>query len=337
MTERFDASLIAFHSLSRRLGEPWTAAYLRRVRERASRDPEVRRALATLAGARALNMLVGPYGEGKENRGLLSWLPRGPLVPGDLAPSEADPEENRTWVLDLARRLGAAAAGVAEIREAWIYGRVQLNPYSPEPPVTKAVAVRDVPGPLETEDELVIPAAVNRAVVVLVQMDRKRLGPRPPLSASIETNLGYSRMGALVVSLADAIRAAGYVAIPCMNDTALSVPLAVAAGLGRAGRHGLLIAEDLGSCVRIGKVLTDMPLDPAPAPTAMLSEFCDTCTACARACPAGAIPDGPPTADAPNPCNHPGTPKWPVDGEACLSHWIEQGNTCALCQRVCRF
>ena len=337
MTERFDASRIAFHSLSRRLGEPWTAAYLRRVRERASRDPEVRRALATLAAARALNMLVGPYGEGRENRGLLSWLPREPLVPRGLGPSEAGPAENREWVLDLARRLGAAAAGVAELAEEWIYGRVQLNPYSPDPPVTKAVVIRDVPEPLETEHELVIPAAVNRAVVVIVGMDRRRLGPRPPLAASIETNLGYSRMGALAVSLAAGIRAAGYVAIPCMNDTALSVPLAVAAGLGRAGRHGLLIAEDLGSSVRIAKVLTDMPLEAAPVPATMLSEFCETCSACARACPAGAIPDGPPTAEAPNPCNHPGSPKWPVDGEACLAHWVEQGNTCALCQRVCRF
>ncbi len=337
MTERFDASRIAFHSLSRRLGETWTAVYLRRVREHASHDPEVRRALATLAGARALNVLVGPYGEGKENRGLLSWLPRGPLVPGGLGPSEADPAENREWVLDLARRLGAAAAGVAELSEMWVYGRVQLNPYSPDPPVTKAVVFRDVPEPRETEHELVIPAAVNRAVVVLVRMDRKRLGPRPRLSASIETNLGYSRMATLAVSLADAIRAAGYVAIPCMNDTALSVPLAVAAGLGRAGRHGLLIAEDIGSCVRIAKVLTDMPLEAAPPPATMLSDFCETCTACARACPAGAIPDGPPTTDAPHPCNHPGTLKWPVNAEACLAHWVEQGNTCALCQRVCRF
>lgn len=335
--DRFDASRIAFHSLSRRLGRSWIEAYMERAAERARTDPEARKALAELAGARTLNFLVGPYGEGRENRGLLAWAVaedrRSKL--GRLPwPCEV-PEENTAWVCGLARRLGALDAGVAALDRRWVYGRVQTNPYAPGEPVTKPIAFRPVPEPGETEAEFVLPEGVRRAVVLLAPMDRRRLGKGRPYDASIETNLGYSRMAELAVSVAEAIRAAGFVAVPCMNDTALSVPLAVAAGLGRAGRHGLLAARGWGSAVRIAKVLTDMPLAPGEPPEDPLADLCHDCGICAKACPAGAIPQGPPTREAPHPCNRAGDLKWPVNGEACLSYWVERGESCALCQAVC--
>ncbi len=332
MRQRFDASRIAFHSLSRRLGRPWTEVYLERARERARAEPEMRRALARLAGARALNMLVGPYGEGRENRGLLSWTGGAPRPAGRV---DGTPADHREWVLDLARRLGAAAAGVAVLDRAWVYARVQLNPYDPGEPVCKVVEFREVDEPTETGGSLVVPASVDRAVVVLAPMEAAELRSRRPLAASIETNLGYSRMAVLAVSLAEAIRAAGYVAIPCMNDTALSVPLAVAAGLGQAGRHGMLIAHELGSAVRIAKVLTNMPLEPDPPGPMEPHAFCGTCGVCAKACPAGAIPAGEPGEVSPGPCNREEGNPWPVDAEACLRFWVERGESCALCQGVC--
>ncbi len=334
--DRFDGSRIAFHSLSRRLGRPWVEAYMERAAARARTDPEARRALAELSGARTLNFLVGPYGEGRENRGLLSWTPQGgpPGLAGLPWPVE-DPAENARWVCGLARRLGALDAGVAPLEPEWVYGRVQTNPYASGEPETKPIVIRPAAEPAETQDQFVLPETVNRAVVLLAPMDRRRLVSKRPYEASIETNLGYSRMAELAVSVAGALRAAGFTAIPCMNDTALSVPVAVAAGLGVAGRHGMLAAQGWGTAVRIAKVLTDMPLEPAKPPEEPLAGLCHDCGICARACPAGAIPEGEPTAEAPHPCNRPGSLKWPVDGEACLRFWVERGESCGLCQGVC--
>jgi epoxyqueuosine reductase QueG len=65
---------------------------------------------------------------------------------------------------------------------------------------------------------------------------------------------------------------------------------AEAAGLGRIGRHSLLITPQFGPRHRMSAVITDAPLRPSkPLP----AKLCDpeTCGyACAEVCPAGAIP-----------------------------------------------
>ncbi len=70
------------------------------------------------------------------------------------------------------------------------------------------------------------------------------------------------------------------------NDTALSIPQAVDAGLGELGRNGLLITPDRGPCVRICKVFADMPLAPDRPVRFGVSEFCRSCARCADACQA---------------------------------------------------
>ena len=59
--------------------------------------------------------------------------------------------------------------------------------------------------------------------------------PRPIAGAA--TGLGYSRMIEVAVKMAEFVRNLGYNAIPMGNDTALSHPLAVDAGLGELGRN----------------------------------------------------------------------------------------------------
>jgi len=44
------------------------------------------------------------------------------------------------------------------------------------------------------------------------------------------------------------------------NDTALSIPLAIDAGLGELGRNGLLITAEYGYCIRLCKIFTNLPL-----------------------------------------------------------------------------
>ena len=91
-------------------------------------------------------------------------------------------------------------------------------------------------------------------------MQQKHPGqPRGGMSQGGGKGQGYSMMVYTANLMAAFIRGLGYKAIPCGNDTALSIPLAMAAGLGEWSRMGLLVTEKFGPRVRLCKVFTDMP------------------------------------------------------------------------------
>jgi len=70
-------------------------------------------------------------------------------------------------------------------------------------------------------------------------------------------------------------------------DTALPhKTVATRAGLGWIGKCALLVTREFGSAVRISSLLTDALLKP-DAPVDVSG--CGDCTACMRACPAGAV------------------------------------------------
>ncbi|MGA2548162.1 MAG: 4Fe-4S double cluster binding domain-containing protein [Rectinemataceae bacterium] len=76
--------------------------------------------------------------------------------------------------------------------------------------------------------------------------------------------------------------------------------LALEAGLGRLGRHGLVMLPEQGSAVVLGLLLCPIKLesrpDSGPAPVAgrpgLLDPSCGNCRACAEACPTGALGSG---------------------------------------------
>jgi len=308
------------------------------------KDPiEARMFMALSVATSTWNNFVGPFGDGLENRGFLSWLPKG--LPPDLTATPL-PLKNTAEVTKriktIAAYSGADKAGVTIIDRRWVYSVSCRNFKEPGPPDTKAIVFQNVDQPMETDSELVLPDSVRYAVVMLFVMPRalNQIGPATLATAS-SANQGYSQMGLASVALAQSIRSLGYVAIPCMNDTALNVPLAIDAGLGELGRFGYLITPEFGPHVRIAKVLTNLPLVPDPPITFGVTEYCTTCGICAEECPSGAIsPDKDRTfkpSPSAMPCGNPGALKWYTNGKKCLRWWIESGAGCSRCMNVCPY
>ena len=70
--------------------------------------------------------------------------------------------------------------------------------------------------------------------------------------------------------------------------------VAVLSGLGFVGKSGLFLSTEYGSQVRLGTILTDMPLK---SELPLVENGCGKCDLCAQNCPAGAIYGTLPTTD----------------------------------------
>lgn len=227
---------------------------------------------------------------------------------------DANPDEMNAHIKTAARMFGATRTGIAFLDRRWVYSQ-------------------DGQGrPID------IPTDYKHVIVAAVPMDAPAILEAPGLMASMATGVGYSRMAFVASCLAEFIRNLGYGAIPMGNDTALSIPLAIDAGVGEMGRSGMLITPECGPCVRLCKIFTDMPLATDPPLNTGIAKVCAACGQCARACPAGAISDAlEPSFDVPCPSNNPGVLRWPVNSDTCFEFWMENGGCCSVCIASCPF
>lgn len=240
-----------------------------------------------------------------------------------------DPAEMSEIVKDTALFLGASLVGITRLNRDWVY-KPGWERY----------------GHKELDLDAMIPASIQYAVVMAIETNYHFVRHAPTAKASAAAGLGYSKMAFLAPSVAKFIASLGYTAIACGNDTALSVPLAVDAGLGQLGRFGALITPEFGPRVRLCKVLTDMPLKPTSPIDFGVTEFCELCKKCAEYCPSQAIMYGKRTHKARTFSTNPGLLKWPLNGEKCLRFWYENGAKtergmyhidCYQCINVCPF
>ncbi len=347
---RFSEKDMAFKKVSEELGEPWFEVWMRNMlgqykkaqigdRVYVKDVKEARAHLALWVGASTWNRLTMPYGEGHENEGFMSWKSINVPPPFRGSPEpDPDPTDLTKKVKQIARLVGASRVGIARLNRKWIYEETCRNIYSAESPQIKKIVFKEIPEPEETETELIIPDDVRFAVVTIIDVNRTlaRIGASS-IDTSVATNIGYSRMGITDVALAEAIRTLGYTAIPCKNGTGLSIPMAIDAGLGQLGRNGLLITPEYGACVRIGKVLTNMPLVPDKPIDFGVTEFCENCMRCAKTCEVEAISLEDRTTEPPVETGNPGALKWYINGKKCLQYWIDSGASCTACQAVCPF
>jgi epoxyqueuosine reductase QueG len=99
-----------------------------------------------------------------------------------------------------------------------------------------------------------------------------------------------------------------------------------------------LITPEYGPCVRICKVLTDLPLETDKPIQFGITRFCRACNRCSGGCPASAIQDTrEPTFEVLNRSNNRGILRWPVDAEKCYAFWLENGSSCSNCIAMCPF
>jgi hypothetical protein len=217
-------------------------------------------------------------------------------------------------VKKIAKIYGASLVGITKINHNWIY----LN---------------DLDGKL-----INIPEEYKFAIVIVIKMDPAKIIETPSFNACAETGLVYSYMAFCIGCLAEFIRYLGYKAIPMGNDTALSIPLAIDAGLGELGRNGLLITPEYGPCVRICKVFTNLPLEIDHPIKFGVKEFCKKCKKCADACEVDAIQiDDEPSYNVACRSNSTGILRWAVNQDKCYKFWIENGGDCSNCIASCPF
>lgn len=237
--------------------------------------------------------------------------------PGVRAAVES-PEMGSREIKHVARTFGADLVGITGYDERWVY----THAYS-----------RD--GEEEKPQEL--PSDLPHVIVIAQSMDLGLIGTVPSALSGTATGLGYSKDTLVLLAISQYLINLGYRAVPTMNDTALAIPLAIKAGLGEYGRHGLLITPEFGPRVRLGKVFTDFPLAHDRPRSFGVRETCEVCRRCSDACPAKAIASGAPTAEVHNRSNIQGVTKWTTDAERCFRFWSNQNTDCSICVRVCPY
>lgn len=253
--------------------------------------------------------------------GLLSWdsTPVGVnKMPDGLKIEVTEPERLTRDIKKVATYFGADLVGVCRLDRRWLYSN-SFNFFSRESK------------PVE------IPEEYEYAIVMAHEMDYNLIRYAPTDIGDAGTGMGYTKMAFTAGLLARFIRDLGYKAVPCGNDTALSVPMAMQAGLGELARNGLLITREYGPRVRLSKVFTDLPLAVDRPIEFGVTGFCSKCLRCTDSCPSRAIIPGERTTEPHNISNASGELKWPVDGEKCLKFWGANGCSCIVCIRVCPF
>ncbi len=210
---------------------------------------------------------------------------------------------------------GASLVGIAAVKPDWVYQGF-------------------LRGVGKTEFE--VPAHWNNAIVFAVPHEWDSMYANPTYGNSYDA---YSRLRFIAGKLEVFIKEIGYAARSHVPPTSYEIampPLAIDAGLGEQGRHGVLITPELGANTRLAAITTNMPLESDKPVDVGIKKFCDKCKICAEECPSGAISftDKPETIIR-------GFRRWSIDQDKCYTVWnsvaTSHSRGCRVCIAVCPY
>ncbi len=237
------------------------------------------------------------------------------LVDGLLAPVKVPISAERATekVKGFAHFLGADLVRVGPLNPAFVYtniGKTQGDP------------MRIYGAPIGLTHQ--------RAITIALGLDPLLMKCGPVLPMAIEVMKVYNKLAMTAKVLAGYIRSLGYPARAHIvsNYQVLCVPIAIDAGMGELGRHGVMLTKELGSALKMATVTTDLPLVFDPPVDIGADEFCRDCKICAVSCPSGAIPFGDKKVVR-------GVRKWAINSQACFRIWKETGTDCGVCLASC--
>lgn len=166
-------------------------------------------------------------------------------------------------------------------------------------------------------------------IVIAMEMDKEMVNRAPKMASVIETSNIYLKLAVIGHQIAMYLSGIGYSARNHMDGNYLVVAprVAVSAGLGVFGRHGLLLTPEYGSRIRLGVVTTDLPLIPDTVKQNNLKALCDYCDKCVRTCPGKAIPTEKKCID--------GVMRYKIVQEKCYEKWRSLGTDCGICLSSC--
>jgi ferredoxin len=247
--------------------------------------------------------------------GKLAKAGREEHVDGPVAPQkvEISPERAAEKLKGFALHLGAELARCGPLNPAFVYSHVGKTWNDP---------ARSYGAPIRLDH--------RHALSIAVAIDPRQIKAGPVVSMICDVMRAYTELDVIATTLAAYIRSLGYPArahVLC-NYQVMCVPVAIEAGMGQMGRHGVMLTRELGSAVKLATVTTEMPLAHDLPADIGADEFCRDCKICAEACPSGAISFGEKKVIR-------GVEKWAINAQACYRVWHETGTDCGVCLASC--
>ncbi len=250
---------------------------------------------------------------------VIAQAPRGKINP-DKTPV-TDAKAMTAHIKAVAKYLGASDVGIMRVHPSFLYTEGR---YPDEGTGTAGPAAEPASAEQTAKRFPYAIALVYAWDYDMGRAHRHRIG-------DTAYHFGAEFLRSTYANLAGYIRELGYSAI---QRVATPMPVALGAGLGEVGRHGMLITEKFGARVHLGDpILTDLPLEVDEPIDIGVEDFCKICKKCANTCPTNSI-----VAEGKEVVN--GIEKYKINWETCYRlrpHVMQYWEICLTCVAVCPY